>query len=101
MSVVFQSQVSLTSTTQPVATQDPPVGNKSVQPESIPLYGKPPSQLKLLPCRRTMTLAAPARRRTCNKCVFPTGVAGVTGYDSDSWISSTVGPKDVADVDSL
>lgn len=45
-----------------------------------------------------MTLAAPARRRTCNKCVFPTGVAG---YDSDSWISSTVGPKDVADVDSL
>jgi hypothetical protein len=48
-----------------------------------------------------MTLAAPARRRTCNKCVFPTGVAGVTEYDSDSWISSTVGPKDVADVDSL
>lgn len=44
-----------------------------------------------------MTLATPARRRTCNKYVFPTGV---TGHDSDSWISSTVGPKDVADVDS-
>jgi hypothetical protein len=44
-----------------------------------------------------MTLATPARRRTCTKCVSQTGV---TGHDSGSWISSTVGPKDVADIDS-